>query len=92
MTNLNQLVAVTKGLKEDTNKITAPLFHNEKQQDQLAGLTANYRPVEEDGDVLPSQTQKVRLTVPGILSDFSRALTRLFDVVNTIETAVACRV
>lgn len=86
MAKLHQVVATLNGVKEDVNKRTAPLFHALKKGDLFAGITQHYRPVEEGGVTLPDDDLEVQLTVPDVLDGLSRPLSKLFDLLNTIET------
>lgn len=87
MTKLNQIVAVLRGAKEDTNKATAPLFHALKRGELFTGITQTYRPAEEGGVTLPDDNTRVQATVPDMLERFEKPMTRLFDLICTTETA-----
>lgn len=87
MLKLNQVVAIVKGLKEDANKRTAPIFQSTRRPELFAGVTQTYRPVEEGGARLPDDNTEVQLTVPEVLAAFARPMIRLFDVICTAEFA-----
>jgi hypothetical protein len=85
-TVLNQLVAIEKGVKNDVNKATAPLFHAVKSGPGLfSGLTKTYEPADENGEVYPSESAKTQFTVGEILARFAAASTRQLDVTASKE-------
>ena len=86
MTKLNQVVAVLRGAKEDTNRATAVLFAGLKRGEMFAGITQTYRPAEEGGVTLPDDNTQVQLTVPNMLERFSKPMIRLFDLLSTTES------
>lgn len=85
MTKLNQVVAVLRGAKEDTNRATAMLFHGLKRGELFAGITQTYRPAEEGGVALPDDNTQVQTTVPDMLKRFEKPMARLFDLISTTE-------
>lgn len=85
MTQLNQIVALEKGLKARTQaEITA--IHRILQADALfSGFAKEYRPKDEEGEQLPPERKIVQATVKDRLSEAADKLTKLFDVVATKE-------
>jgi hypothetical protein len=87
-TLLNQVVAAEKGIKDSTNKETAPLFADAKKPDLFAGHSKTYEPLDvDDPEKLPTDEKRVQLTVREVLDAFARPTTRLLDVILTKETA-----
>lgn len=87
MTQLNQLVAIEKGVKNTTNRDVTDLYHRIQKTPLLSGISRQYKPKDDDGDRLPPESTLVQVKVPGILDDVSKYLTRLFDVTFTKDTA-----
>jgi hypothetical protein len=86
-TRLSQIIAVEKGVKSDTARTITDL-HRDIQKPQLtSGLSRTYQPRAEDGAPLPPESTKVQLTAGDVLAQAARALTRLFDVTLTKESA-----
>ena len=78
---LNQVVAIEKGVKNDSKKKLDALYHNVQKPDLFNGFTKQYQPLnEEDVDVLPPETQRVRLNAEDVLNSIGESLTELFDI------------
>lgn len=87
MTRLSQIVAVEKGVKADGDRTLTNAYQVLQKAPLLSGITRVYTPKDDAGDVLPPESTKVQVTVDGVLEEVSEALTRMFDVVLTKETA-----
>lgn len=85
MTQLNQIVALEKGLKGRTEKTTTKVYHQLQRPAPFAGLSRTYQPKDEDGDVFPPERTLVQETVPDQLDQAANALTELFNVTATKE-------
>lgn len=83
VTKLNQIVAVEKGVKSDVYGEITKAYHQIQKIPLFAGFTRNYRPAQEDGDVLPGETKLIQMRGEEILTDIARQLGRLFDVTAT---------
>lgn len=82
-TYLHQLIAVQRGIDEETAKTLGAVKHLMAvggDQDPLTGISRVYRPVAEDGDLLPPQARKVQITAAELLGRVSESLTKMFDV------------
>lgn len=88
MTKLNQLVAIENGVKSKARAELTELHHLSTKTALLSGISKVYTP-KEDGDDLPSESTLVQVKIPEILDSVSTALTRLFDVTLTKESANA---
>lgn len=87
-TKLNQLVAIEKGVKNQTTRIETDLYQSLEKKPLFTGLSRTYKPKdEEDGDQLPPEQAIVQLKTNGILKQLTVALTRLIDVIATKDTA-----
>lgn len=88
MTKLNQIIAVEKGVKNQTTRVETDLYHSLEKKPLFAGLSRRYTPKdEEDGDRLPSEQVAVQLKSEDILTQLTQALTRLIDITATKDAA-----
>lgn len=93
MAKLNQIIAIEKGAKTRAAQVITQAYHQAQRQDAFAGISRTYRPKDDDGDQLPSETKRAQVTVPQLLVDVREAVGRLFDVVaqkdltNTVAKA-----
>lgn len=86
MTLLNQIVAVENGTKSRTTRELTVLHRNTQRENLFSGINRTYRPKDEEGDQLPSETTNVQINVRDVLDEASKVLTKLFDVVLTKES------
>lgn len=89
MTKLNQLVAIENGVKSKAQAELTELHHLSTKTALLSGISKVYSPKDDEGDQLPSESTLVQVKIPDVLDDVSTALTRLFDVTLTKESANA---
>ena len=88
MTQLNQIVAIEKGVKSRAKtNFTQNYRMLEQKTAQLSGLIRTYLPLNDDGERFPTESTKVQINVPGILDQVTADLTRLFDVTLTKDVA-----
>ena len=80
MSKLNQVIAVEKGVKTDTTNKLTKIYHSLQKLPPLQGISRSYRPKDEDGDRLPSESTLVQVRVEEVFRDISDTLTRLFDL------------
>jgi len=85
MAKLNQIVAIVKGVKGDTNGAFTKIYHQLQKKEPFHGQVRTYRPRDDDGEQLPGEGNKVQLRAEHLLNDAAQYLTRLFDVVATQE-------
>lgn len=83
MTKLNQIIALEKGVKAETDRVLNGVYHLFQKPDAFAGLTKTYTSLEEDGFVYPPENRKVTASVPTLLSAAQAAWERLFDLTFT---------
>lgn len=86
MAKLNQLIAVAKTVKADTNKVVTDAYHVLQKAPLLTGLTRVYRPRADDGEQLPGESSRVQVRVPEVLDDVKDAWVKLVDLVATLDT------
>lgn len=85
MTKLNQILAIEKGVKTKTTREFTDIHRNVSKVNLLNGFTKTYKPKDEEGDSLPSESTNVQITAEASIKDATDVLTRLFDVTFTKE-------
>ena len=86
-TKLNQMLAVSKGVKSEAQRAFTDAHRDVQKQPLLSGISRTYQPKDDDGERLPSESTKVQITATGVIADVKTTLVRLFDVVATLDTA-----
>jgi hypothetical protein len=86
-TQLNQIVAVEKGVKSRAYADFTAAHHQLQKTPLLAGISRTYKPKDEEGEQLPPESTRVQLRATEVLTDVQRALTRQFDVTLTKDMA-----
>src|SRR6266536_2245404 len=82
-TYLHQLIAVQRGIDEETAKTLGAVKHLLAvggDQDPLTGLSREYAPATDGGDTLPPQARRVQITAAELIGRLNTALTKMFDV------------
>lgn len=87
MTQLNQIVAVEKGLKARTMAAVNEIDNALTRYALFSGLTRVYTPKTEDGEQLPREHTLVQKSAEEELAKVATALTELFDVTYTKDVA-----
>ncbi len=93
MTRISQLLAVVRGVQDDTLKQLTELQRLIATPDLVSGLEKTYRPAREavPGEPLPlqrpGQAKHVVVTVDEVLGKAAVLLTRQFDVARTLDEA-----
>lgn len=80
MTKLNQILAIEKGVRGDTEKVVTRHYHILQKVTLLSGLTRTYRKLDDADPDLPGESTLVQVKIPDILDDMAVTLTKLFDV------------
>lgn len=83
---LNQVIALVTGKKTRATRILTEA-HQHWKESLLSGIVRNYEPINEDGEIFPSESRNVQLKVHRILPDISSALVDFYDCVMTQEKA-----
>lgn len=83
MTKLNQIVAIEKGVKSDIYSAITTAYHRLQKTPLFGGRIRTYQPLEDDGEVLPDESEVVQADARTVLEDVSLQLARLFDVTAT---------
>ncbi|QFG12876.1 hypothetical protein PBI_MIMI_144 [Arthrobacter phage Mimi] len=85
MTKLNQILAIEKGVRTKTNREFTDIHRNVSKVNLLNGFSKTYKPKDEEGDTLPSESTNVQITAEASIKDAAEILTRLFDVTFSKE-------
>lgn len=83
MTKLNQLIALEKGVTNRALQELTDVHHKLQKNTLYSGISRNYRPRDEEGERLPSESTRVQVRVNEELGKVRDSLERLFDVVAT---------
>jgi hypothetical protein len=89
MTQLNQIIAVEKGVKKSAKDSATRIYQDLQKTPLLNGLSRTYQPKDDDGETLPSESTLVQIKATEKLKAVGESLTRLFDVTLTKEVANA---
>jgi hypothetical protein len=87
MARLNQIIAVEKSVKSRTFQELTEAHHALQKTVLLSGISRTYRPKDEEGEVLPSESTKVQVKAQEIIQKTSEILVNLFDIVATKDWA-----
>lgn len=87
MSNLHQILAAEKGVKGRSARTFTDAHHAVAKTALLSGIARTYQPHDDDGEKLPSESTPVQINARDAITDVTTALTELFDVVLTKDTA-----
>src|SRR5687768_3534152 len=87
MTKLNQIIAVEKTVKANTENAFTKTLRTAEKADLFSGLTKVYEPLVEDDVTLPGEKKLVQARVGDLLNDVQDLLVRQFDLTATKDTA-----
>jgi hypothetical protein len=80
VTKLNQVLAVIKTVKGDTEKALTGHYHTLQKPALLSGLSRSYAKLDDADPDLPSESTLVQVKTELVLQDVAKQLGRLFDV------------
>ena len=89
MTQLNQIIAIMKGVKSKAERDLTDLHREVLKTPLLSGITRVYSPKDDDGDRFPSESTPVQVKARDSVKNLSAVLTRPFDVQLTLDAANA---
>ncbi len=87
MAKLNQIVAIEKSVKNQMNSIITEAHQTVMKPALLTGIARTYKPTNEDGDKLPSESTLVQIRAANVLAKVATAWTELLDVTMTKDAA-----
>lgn len=85
-TALHTIIALEKTAKSEGQGALGKAYHTLQKTPLLTGLSKTYEPVNEDGEGLPAETQRVQVRTADVIKETTEKLSRMFDVVATKET------
>ena len=80
MTRLNQIIAIEKGVKNDSKVQIDKVYHQLQKAPLLSGISRVYRPKDEEGDQLPPESTKLQVNAEEALKFAVDAFASLFKV------------
>jgi hypothetical protein len=80
MKKLNQIVAVEKSIKSQTQSTITKIHRQNQKQDLFNGFNKSYRAKNEEDETLPGENKKVQVTVDENIEMFEKALTELLNI------------
>jgi hypothetical protein len=83
---LNQIIALVQGKKARATKLLTSV-HQGWQKERISGLNRTYSPKDEEGEVFPSESKVVQVTVKTALQPAIKELADFYNIVITQETA-----
>lgn len=86
-TKLNQIIALEKGVRTKSETALTGAHRVAQKPELFNGFFKTYAPLDDEGVKLPGEALKVQATADGVIANATEALTRLFDIVATKDTA-----
>ena len=83
---LHQTIALVAGKKARAQKLLTEAHHGWNTA-AISGMTRTYKPKDDDGDKLPSESKLVHLRVTDRVDEVVSKLSEYYDIVVTQETA-----
>lgn len=83
MPKQNQILAIEKSVKQHAEKDLTKYHHGLQKGELLSGISRVYKPLDDDGERFPAETQKVQIRVPEVIKHTEEILSEMFDVVAT---------
>jgi len=84
---LHQVLAIESNVRSQAQKDLTAAHHGLQKGDLLFGLSKSYKPLNEDGEKLPSEEKILQVKTPDVLRETSDILTKLYDVVAARDFA-----
>lgn len=84
---LCQLIAIANGKKSQAQSVLTTVHHKIQKSDLTTGLTRNYRPKDEEGEKLPSESKRAQYSVKQAIADASKVLEPLLDTIGSQDFA-----
>ncbi len=87
MAKLNQIIAVVSGRKTQAERTFTDAYQLIQKADGLSGISRTYKPKDDDGDTLPSESKIVQVKTTDLVNVVKEQLTDLMDLVATQDYA-----
>lgn len=85
MKQLNQAVAIRKGVQNRVHEVTTELHKSLGQASLFNGFSKQFRSLDEAGERFPDESNKVQLTADSTIKQITKSLTELFDTEATVD-------
>lgn len=83
---LNQIIALVSGKKTKIQQMMTSVHHGWKK-DRISGIIRTYTPLEENGEMCPSESRIVQVKVDKALGDVKSQLVDFMNIIATQEYA-----
>lgn len=80
---LNQVLAIENGTKTRTQKDLTEAHHALQKTELLKGLARTYKPLDDEGEKLPDESNRVQMTADEMLKKTAAIMTELLDITAT---------
>ena len=87
MPKLHQIIAVSKGTKNECNVAITAAYHEVQKPEAFSGIARTYRPKDEEGEQYPPEKQIVQKKAKDILALTATWMTKYWDSEVTKDTA-----
>jgi hypothetical protein len=84
---LNHVLAVERATKSKAHSELTKLHHTTTRPVYFTGFSKTYKPLEEDGEEFPPESQRVQLDANDVLKQVRTTLSDLFDLTATKDSA-----
>lgn len=83
MPKLNQIIAIEKDISSKAHRTLTDAYQNLQKPAPLSGISRSYRPKDEEGEQLPSESVRVQIKGEQIVDEVLGAIAKLFDITAT---------
>jgi hypothetical protein len=87
MPKLNQIIAIEKGIKNESNVAITAAYHELQKSALFTGIARVYEPKDEEGERFPPEHQKVQKRAEDLLHFTADTMTKYWDVTATKDIA-----
>jgi hypothetical protein len=87
LTQLNQIIAIEKGVKVRAEREFTDAHHTLEKSALLSGIARTYTPRDDEGLTYPPESTPVQVQASEMVKSVAASLTRLFDVELTKDIA-----
>lgn len=87
MPKLCQILAIKKQRLTTANDKLTAIYHQLQKEALLNGISRTYKPLSEEGEKFPAESQQVQLRVDQALRDIVAAASPVYDIVAVLDNA-----
>ena len=87
MPKLCQILAIKKQHATTSGEKLTALYHQLQKDALLNGISRTYKPINDDGERFPSESQQVQIRVDQCLKEIVAAMTPVYDIVAVLDNA-----